>query len=167
EATRQVYATHARIMTESVPEPTRRRSSGIAFRDTSRVTKQVSFDPSQKFKGVQSLIPKEQEAANTMQSLKERKKTSRRQLGIGGSSKGTGRIPGVLDDSTVISATSSEGTGTIPGVLDEEKITSEANVILEWGFEQESKYSEEDQRDDEEVVCIYYDEDEEMKDDDD
>ncbi|GKC15003.1 hypothetical protein Tco_1011785 [Tanacetum coccineum] len=129
-------------MTESVPEPARRRSSGIAFRDTSRVTKQLSSDPSQKFKGVQSLTPKEQEAANTMQSLKERKKTSRRQPGTGGSSKGTGRIPGVPDESTVVSATSSEGTGTIPGVLDEEKVTSEANVILEWGFKQESEYSE-------------------------
>ncbi|GJS63609.1 hypothetical protein Tco_0678173 [Tanacetum coccineum] len=120
EAARQVHATHARIVTESVPKPARRRPSGIAFKDTSRV-----------------------------------KKTSRRQAGTGGSSEGTGRIPGVLDESTVISATSSEGTGTIPGVSDEEKVTLEANVILDWGSEQESEYSEEDQHDDEEVDWIY------------
>ncbi|GKD71134.1 hypothetical protein Tco_1325224 [Tanacetum coccineum] len=108
EAARQVHATHARIMTKSVPEPTRRR-------------------------------PSEQEAADTMQALKESKKTSRRQPGTGGSSEGTGMIPGVLNESTVISATSSEGT--------------------------ESKYSEKDQGDDEEVVWIDYDEDEEKKDD--
>nr|GEX72337.1 hypothetical protein [Tanacetum cinerariifolium] len=36
-----------------------------------------------------------------------------------------------------IPATSSEGTGTKPGVPDEKKITSKANVILEWGSKQE------------------------------
>nr|GEX11022.1 hypothetical protein [Tanacetum cinerariifolium] len=42
------HATHARIVTESVPEPARRRPSSIAFKDTSRVSKKVSSDPSQK-----------------------------------------------------------------------------------------------------------------------
>ncbi|GKC20535.1 hypothetical protein Tco_1022685, partial [Tanacetum coccineum] len=46
EAARQVHATHARIVTESVPEPTRGIPSGIAFRDTSQVSKKVSSDPS-------------------------------------------------------------------------------------------------------------------------
>ncbi|GKD87802.1 hypothetical protein Tco_1358956, partial [Tanacetum coccineum] len=46
EATRQVHATHARIVTESVPKPARRRPSGIASRDTSSVTKKLSPDPS-------------------------------------------------------------------------------------------------------------------------
>nr|GEV74466.1 hypothetical protein [Tanacetum cinerariifolium] len=64
--------------------------------------------------------------------------------GNGGSSEGTGVTPRVPDESTVIPATSSKGTGTKPGILDEEKITSEANVILDWGSEQESEYSEED-----------------------
>ncbi|GJV44256.1 retrovirus-related pol polyprotein from transposon TNT 1-94 [Tanacetum coccineum] len=147
EASRKVHATHARIVTKSVPEPARRRPSGIAFRDTSWVSKKVSSDPSQKLKGVHSLTPEEQEAANTM-------------------------IPGVPDESTVVSATSSEGTGTKLGVPDEEKVTSEANVILEWESEQESKYSKEDQdmSDDEEtkdefVYCdkqVNDDEDEEM-----
>ncbi|GJV67580.1 hypothetical protein Tco_1483089, partial [Tanacetum coccineum] len=49
------------------------------------------------------------------------------------------------DESTVVFATSSEGTGTKPGVPDEEKVTSEANVILEWGSENESKHSEDSQ----------------------
>ncbi|GJQ95857.1 hypothetical protein Tco_0006996 [Tanacetum coccineum] len=98
-------------------------------------------------------------------SSKKGKKTIKRQPGTGGSSEGTGRIPGVPDESIVISATSSEGTGTKLGVLDKEKVTSEENVILEWGSEQESEYSEEDQGDDEEVDWIDSDEDEEKKDD--
>ncbi|GJR06910.1 hypothetical protein Tco_0529894 [Tanacetum coccineum] len=109
EATRQVHATHARIVTETVLEPARRRPSGIAFRDTSSVSKNMSSDPSQKLKGVQTLTPEEQIAADTMKALKESKKTSRRQPGIGGSSEGTGVSPGVPDESTVIPTTSSEG----------------------------------------------------------
>ncbi|GKD50548.1 hypothetical protein Tco_1279524 [Tanacetum coccineum] len=50
----------------------------------------------------------------------------RRLLEAEGSSEGTGIIPGVLDDSTVILTTSSEGTGTKPGVLDEIKGSSKA-----------------------------------------
>ncbi|GKF20479.1 hypothetical protein Tco_0069117, partial [Tanacetum coccineum] len=87
EAAWQVHATHARIMTESVLEPARRRPSGISIRDTSLVSKKVSSDSSQKLKGVQSLTLKEQESANTMQALKESKKTSRRQPGTRGSSE--------------------------------------------------------------------------------
>ncbi|GKE42339.1 hypothetical protein Tco_1469623, partial [Tanacetum coccineum] len=158
-------ATHPRIVAESVPEPARRRPSGISFRDTPQVSKKVSSDPSQKLKGVQSLTPEEQEAADTMQALKESKKTRRRQPGTRGLSEGTGRIPWVPDESTIISATSSEGTGTKPGVPDEEKVTSEANFILKWGFKQESKYSKEDQSDDEEVDWIYSNEGDEKKDD--
>ncbi|GJY94308.1 hypothetical protein Tco_0510669 [Tanacetum coccineum] len=102
-----------------------------------------------------------------MQALKESKKTGRRQLGTGGSSEGTGRIPGVLDVSTIISNTSSEGIGTKPGVPNEEKVTSEEKVILEWGSEQESNYSKKDQGDDEEVDWIDFSDDDEKKDDDD
>ncbi|GJY75747.1 hypothetical protein Tco_0480863 [Tanacetum coccineum] len=88
EAARQV---HARIMTESVLEPSRRR-------------------------------PLEQLATDTMKALKER----------------------VPNEFIVVPTTSSEGTGTKPGVLDEEKVTFKANVILDWGSEQESEYSKED-----------------------
>nr|GEW06742.1 retrovirus-related Pol polyprotein from transposon TNT 1-94 [Tanacetum cinerariifolium] len=83
EAARQVYATHARIATESVLEPTKRRKSG-----------KVTFDPPKRLKGVPSLTPKEQEVVDTMQALKESRKTSRRQPGTRGSNKGTGTIPG-------------------------------------------------------------------------
>ncbi|GKA67243.1 hypothetical protein Tco_0767051 [Tanacetum coccineum] len=47
-AARQVYATHARIVSESIPEPTRRRRSNIAISETT-----------QKLKGIQSLTPTE------------------------------------------------------------------------------------------------------------
>ncbi|GKA95750.1 hypothetical protein Tco_0817845 [Tanacetum coccineum] len=69
EAARQVHATHARIVKESVLEPTKRRKSG-----------KVTFDPPKKLKGVPSLTPEEQESANIMHALKESKKTSKRQL---------------------------------------------------------------------------------------
>ncbi|GKF31939.1 hypothetical protein Tco_0101737 [Tanacetum coccineum] len=64
EAARQV---HVRIVTESVPELTKRRKSG-----------KVTSDPPKKLKGVPSLTPEEQEAADIMQALKESKKTSKR-----------------------------------------------------------------------------------------
>ncbi|GJZ76982.1 hypothetical protein Tco_0641654 [Tanacetum coccineum] len=92
-------------------------------------------------------------------------KTNKRQPGTRGSNEGTGVSPGVLGESTVVPTTSSEGTGTKLEVPDEEKVTSEEKVILEWGSEQESEYSEEDQGDDEEVDWIDSDEDEEKKDD--
>ncbi|GKC52730.1 hypothetical protein Tco_1075475, partial [Tanacetum coccineum] len=139
EAARQVYDTHARIMTESVPETTKRRKSG-----------KVTSDPPKKLKGVPSLTPEEQEAVDIIQALKESKKTSKRHPGTGGSNEGTGTIPGAPNESTVISATSSEGSGTKPGVPDEEKDITKENVILKWGSEQESEYSEEDKLDDEE-----------------
>ncbi|GJR77041.1 hypothetical protein Tco_0089406 [Tanacetum coccineum] len=120
EAARQVHATHARIVTESVPEPTRRRKSG-----------KVTSDPPKKLKGVPSLTLEEQEAADIMQALKESKKTSKRQPRTRGSSEGTGTIPGVPNESIVIYATSSEGTGTKPGVPDEEKDITKEHVILE------------------------------------
>nr|GEX15888.1 retrovirus-related Pol polyprotein from transposon TNT 1-94 [Tanacetum cinerariifolium] len=67
--------------------------------------------------------PAKKKAGNVMQALEESKKTSRRQPGTKGSSKGIGRIPGVLDESTVVSATSSKRTST-KGVPDEGKVTA-------------------------------------------
>ncbi|GKC52459.1 hypothetical protein Tco_1075204 [Tanacetum coccineum] len=67
EATaRQVHATYARIVSESVSEPARRRRSDIAISETT-----------QKLKGIQTLTPAEQEAAGIMKALKD----SRRMLG--------------------------------------------------------------------------------------
>ncbi|GJX47023.1 hypothetical protein Tco_0272213 [Tanacetum coccineum] len=139
EAARQVHATHARIVTESVPEPTKRRKSG-----------KVTSDPPKKLKGVPSLTPEEQEAADIMQALKESKKISKRQPGTRGSSEGTSTIPGVPDESTIVSATSSEGTGIKPRDPDEEKEITKVNVILEYRSEQESEHSKEDKLDDKE-----------------
>ncbi|GJX09265.1 hypothetical protein Tco_0199124, partial [Tanacetum coccineum] len=99
EAARKVHATHAIIVTKYVTKPARRRSSS-----------KVTADHTKKLKSVLYLTPKEQEAANTMKALKESRKTSRRQPSTRGSHEGTGRKPGVPDESTVVSATSSEGT---------------------------------------------------------
>nr|GEV93392.1 retrovirus-related Pol polyprotein from transposon TNT 1-94 [Tanacetum cinerariifolium] len=166
EAARKVHATHVRIVTEPVLEPTRRRPTCIAFKDTSIMLNKMSFDPSQKLKGVQTLTPKEQIVADMMKALKENKKTSKRQPCTRGSSEGTGVSPVVLDESTVVPTTSSKGTSIKPGVLDEEKVTLEDNVILEWGSEQESEYSEEVD-DDEMIEWMDTDKEEEKKDDDD
>ncbi|GJW23138.1 hypothetical protein Tco_0033760 [Tanacetum coccineum] len=121
------------ISKESEPEP----------EPVSQSIKTEAEDAKQKAK------KEEQEVADTIQALKESRKTSKRQPGTGGSSEETGTIPGVLDESLVVSATSSEGTGTKSGVPDEEKDITKENVILEWGSKQESKYSEEDQLNDE------------------
>ncbi|GJU52017.1 putative reverse transcriptase domain-containing protein [Tanacetum coccineum] len=126
EAARQVHATHARI----------------SFRDTLSVSKKMSLDLSQKLKGVQTLTREEQLVADTMQALKESKKTSRRQSGTRGSSEGTGVSPRVPDESIVIPTTSSEGT------------------------KQESGYFKEDD-DDENIKWMDTDEEEKKDDDDD
>ncbi|GKC30871.1 hypothetical protein Tco_1038165 [Tanacetum coccineum] len=119
------------VFEESDSELARKRTASrrvVKKKVTISIAKNIIFDPDvtleleEDHQGVQSLTPKEQESANTMQALKESKKTSRRQPGIRGTSKGTGSIPGVPDESTVVSPTSSEGTGTKPGVPDEEKI---------------------------------------------
>ncbi|GJX63011.1 hypothetical protein Tco_0295911 [Tanacetum coccineum] len=78
-----------------------------------------------------------------MQALKESRKSSRRKHGTRGSSKGTDTIPWVPDESTVVSANSSERTG----IKDEGKDISEEKVILEWGDEQDSEYSDDDNDD--------------------
>ncbi|GJU09069.1 hypothetical protein Tco_1125499 [Tanacetum coccineum] len=122
---REVHATHARIVSESELEPTQTRQSGIAFRDSFIVSKKRSSDSSKKFKGIQTLTPAKQEAADIMKALKESKKMSKRQARTGGSNEGTGNILGVPDESTVVSRASSEGTGSKPGVPDEEKLILE------------------------------------------
>ncbi|GJY27176.1 hypothetical protein Tco_0401902, partial [Tanacetum coccineum] len=87
EAARQVHATHERLVIESDPEParrsTRRRPSGIAFRDTSNVSKKKSPDQSLKLKGIHTLNAEEQLATDTMQALKASKKSSRSQPHVG------------------------------------------------------------------------------------
>ncbi|GKA82868.1 hypothetical protein Tco_0789616 [Tanacetum coccineum] len=119
EVARQVHATHARIVTESVPESSKKKSGG-------RSSKSVVIQ-------------------DTPSAPKSKPATTKTKLkGTGGSNEGTGTIPGVPDESTVVSATSSEGTGIKPRVLDEEKDITEEKVILEWGDEQDSEYSNDD-----------------------
>ncbi|GKC88225.1 hypothetical protein Tco_1148874, partial [Tanacetum coccineum] len=88
-------------------------------------------------KGVQTLTPEEQIVADTVKALIE-----------------------------IVPATSTEGTSTKPGVPDEEKVTSEDNVVLECGSEQESEYTEE-KDDDETYEWVDNNKEEENKDDDD
>ncbi|GKC36516.1 hypothetical protein Tco_1048900 [Tanacetum coccineum] len=124
EGARQVHATHARIVTKSVPESTKKKSGG-------RSSKSVVIQD--------TLSTPNSKPATLMAKLK----------GTRGSNEGTSTIPGVPNESTIIFATSSVGTGTKPGVPDEEKDITE-NIILEWGSEQESEYSKEDKLGDEE-----------------
>ncbi|GJV65862.1 hypothetical protein Tco_1476690 [Tanacetum coccineum] len=89
-------------------------------------SQKVKLPPSKtKLKGASSLTPEEQEAADIMHALKESKKTSIRQPGTGGLNEGTGSKLRVLNESTVISATSSKGTGIKLRVPDEEKDITE------------------------------------------
>ncbi|GJU46466.1 hypothetical protein Tco_1203732 [Tanacetum coccineum] len=149
EAARQVYATHVRIMIESVPESVKKKSGGrssksVVIQDTPSAPNSKPATSKDKLKGAQSLTHAEQEAANIMQALKESKKTRKRLLVTGGLNEGTGTIQRVLDEFTIVSATSSEGTSIKPGVPDEEKDIIKEKVILEWGDEQDNEHSDND-----------------------
>ncbi|GJV01523.1 hypothetical protein Tco_1335092 [Tanacetum coccineum] len=131
EEARQVHATHARIVTKSVPESAKKKSSGrssksVVIQDTLSAPKSKPATSKTKLKGAPSLTLEEQEIADIMQALKESKKTSRRQPGTRGSN---------------------EGTGSKSGVPDEEKDITEEKVILEWRDEQDSEYSDDDNDD--------------------
>ncbi|GJZ43565.1 hypothetical protein Tco_0590820 [Tanacetum coccineum] len=102
-----------------------RSSKSVVIQDTLTAPKSKPSTSKTKLKGAPSLTLNEQEAANIMQVLKER----------------------VPDESRVVSATSSEETGTKPRVLDEDKDITEETVILEWGDEQDSEYSDDDNDD--------------------
>ncbi|GJY34172.1 hypothetical protein Tco_0418641 [Tanacetum coccineum] len=85
EVARQVHATHARIVTESVPESSKKKSGGrssksVVIQDTTSAPKSKPATTKTKLKGTE------------------------------GSNEGTGSKPGVPDESTVVSTTSSEGT---------------------------------------------------------
>ncbi|GJY28855.1 hypothetical protein Tco_0404622 [Tanacetum coccineum] len=118
-----------------------------------------------------------------MKALKESRKSNRRQPGTRGSNKGTGSKLGVLDESTVVSATSSEGTGVKPGVPDsghdnddndEVKKDDKDDDADDEGDTHVSDTHDEDDKDDEtesdedEIynykICVRTDEDERMSD---
>nr|GFC31157.1 hypothetical protein [Tanacetum cinerariifolium] len=67
----------------------------------------------------------EQEAADTIKSLKESRRTKKRQLGTRGSDEGTCSKPGVLDESTIVSATSGEGAEHESEYLEEDLFDDE------------------------------------------
>nr|GEW04614.1 hypothetical protein [Tanacetum cinerariifolium] len=104
EAAKKLHDTHARIVIESAKKKSGDRSSqSVAIQDT-------------------------------LCTLKSTPTTSKSKLkGTGGSYEGTGSIPGVPKESTVVPTTSNEGTGAKPLVLDEDKDITEEKVILEWG----------------------------------
>ncbi|GJY87536.1 retrovirus-related pol polyprotein from transposon TNT 1-94 [Tanacetum coccineum] len=119
EAARQVHATHASIVIEYVPESTKKKSgdkssNSVVIQDTPSAQKSKPATSKAKLKGAPSLTPAKQKAVNIMQALKKSKKTSRRLPGIRSSNEGTGTIPWVPDESTVVSATSREGTSIKP-----------------------------------------------------
>nr|GEU68487.1 hypothetical protein [Tanacetum cinerariifolium] len=116
--TADTHVAHVDVFEESGPEPAKKKTA------EEEKSGKVTFDPPKKLKGVTYLTLEEQEVVDIMKALKERRQPSKRQPSTRGSSEGTGTIPGVLDKSTVISATLSEGT-------------------------EESEYSEEDQLDEE------------------
>ncbi|GJQ99356.1 hypothetical protein Tco_0522341 [Tanacetum coccineum] len=75
EAARQVHATHARIVTESVPEPAKKKTGSrstisIVIQDTPSAPKLKPDASKIKLKGIPSLTPEEQLAADTIQALK-------------------------------------------------------------------------------------------------
>ncbi|GJY31956.1 hypothetical protein Tco_0415451 [Tanacetum coccineum] len=126
EAARKVHATHARIVTESVPEFAKKKSGG---------------------RSPKSIVIQDTPTANIMQALKDSEKTSRRLPSIRGSNEGTSSKLGVPDESTVVSATSSEGTGAKPRVLDNDKDITKEKVILNWGDKQDSEHFDDDNDD--------------------
>nr|GFB95856.1 hypothetical protein [Tanacetum cinerariifolium] len=108
DASKQVHVTHARIVTQSIM--------------------------SQKLKEALTLTTKEQEDADIMKAFKESKKMIRSQPGTSGSDEGTGKIPRVPDESTIIFDTSSEGTGTkdVDAEDEDEETESDSEEIYKY-----------------------------------
>ncbi|GJV40174.1 hypothetical protein Tco_1418614 [Tanacetum coccineum] len=148
EEAKRVHETHERLVTEkpaseedydeSEGEPANRptgsrRTSGVVFRDTSRLSKKKSLDQFQKLKGIQMVTEEERLVANTIQAIKASRKVSKS-----------------------IFITSSEGTGITPGVPDEVKGSFDAKVAsaIDWGSENESNYSEEEKVYEEEIEWV-------------
>nr|GEX63592.1 retrovirus-related Pol polyprotein from transposon TNT 1-94 [Tanacetum cinerariifolium] len=76
EAARKVYATHARIVTESFSESAKKKSSGrssksVVIQDTPSAPKSKSTTLKTKLKGAPTLTSQEEEVADIMQALKE------------------------------------------------------------------------------------------------
>ncbi|GJZ59091.1 hypothetical protein Tco_0614907 [Tanacetum coccineum] len=78
EAARQANATHARIITEIVPESAKKSGGGssksVVIQDTPNAPTSKPSTSKTKLKGAPSLTPEEQDAADIMQALKETEK---------------------------------------------------------------------------------------------
>ncbi|GJS29159.1 hypothetical protein Tco_0489779 [Tanacetum coccineum] len=134
------------VSEESEPEPVKKKTASRRV-----VKKKVTIS------AADNIIPNsdvalelEQEAADTMKSLKESRKTNRRQPGTGGSSKGTGTIPGVPDESIIVSATSSERT-------EEDQCDNEE---VDWIYSEE----DDEKKDDDKSIDLEMTDDEETED---
>ncbi|GJW94728.1 putative reverse transcriptase domain-containing protein [Tanacetum coccineum] len=76
EAARQVHATHARMVTESKPEPAKKKTSsrstrGVVIQDPPSAPKPKQATSKLKINGVQPLTPEEQRAVDIMLHLKK------------------------------------------------------------------------------------------------
>ncbi|GJW28654.1 hypothetical protein Tco_0045529 [Tanacetum coccineum] len=78
------------------------------------LTEAVEEEATRQLKGVLTLTPEEQLAADMMEALKASRKSIRSQSHVGGSSEGTNTKPRVLDELTDTPTSSSEGTVLIP-----------------------------------------------------
>ncbi|GJV76949.1 hypothetical protein Tco_1508533 [Tanacetum coccineum] len=106
----------------------RRRPTGVVIRDTPHVSKKKSLNQTQKLKGIQVMLGKEQLAADTKKAIKANKEAHRIQQQ---------------------SAGSSEGDGITPEVPDEPKGNSLAKVgaEIDWGLKMKVKDYDEDDMD--------------------
>ncbi|GJY11680.1 hypothetical protein Tco_0380989 [Tanacetum coccineum] len=132
EATRQVHATHARIVTEPIPEPARRRPSALKeSKKTSR--RQPGTGGSSEGTGVSPRVPDESTVVPATSSEGE----------------GTGTKPGVLDEEKVTSEANVD--------TNEEEEKKDDNDDKSIDLEQTD-----DEETDDEFVHVNDDEDEEM-----
>nr|GEU96746.1 hypothetical protein [Tanacetum cinerariifolium] len=116
EATRKVHDTHARIVTESVPESAKKKSGGRRSCKHLSST-EIKHEAGKRKPGTGG----SNEGSGTIPGVPDEPKVISSK-----SSKRNGAILGVLDESIVIYATLSKGIGTKLGVLIEEKdITKE------------------------------------------
>ncbi|GJZ39967.1 hypothetical protein Tco_0586530 [Tanacetum coccineum] len=122
KAVRKVHTTHARIVTEFVPESAKKNFGG-------RSSKSVVIQDTC--------------------TLEESRRHSSYETCNRVSNEGTKMVlyQGFRIILQSISATSSEGTGAKPRVLDEEKDIIEEKVILEWGDKQDSEFFDDDNDD--------------------
>ncbi|GJU31058.1 hypothetical protein Tco_1174647 [Tanacetum coccineum] len=107
---------------EPANRPTgRRRPSGVAFIDTSSMSKKKSLDRTLKLKGIQVMSEEEQLVDDAKKAIKASKEALKlQQQETGDSSEGAGITLEVPNELTGKFTTSSEGAGIVPKVLDEE-----------------------------------------------